>query len=262
MKPFIFPYKMTSNSARFLARELNCRRIYPDGRSKYIPKASHLIINWGSSTLPYWDTAYGEVLNHCDDVLVASNKLKTFHALDVDGFKENIPEYTIYKAIAKRWVENGIKVYCRTSLTSSKGRGIIIASSVEELVDAPLYVKQAKITDEFRVHVFDGVVIDYTKKARRDNERPSKDIRNHDNGWVFVRNQTREGVISIIPLPINIHEAAIEAVKLLGLDFGAVDIGWNNNTQQVTIFEINTAPGLHLGGTTLKAYANAIREVL
>jgi glutathione synthase/RimK-type ligase-like ATP-grasp enzyme len=47
------------------------------------------------------------------------------------------------------------------------------------------------------------------------------------------------------------------AVQALGLDFGAADVGFNNN--KASVYEVNTACGLM--GKTLEAYAEAIRHV-
>ena len=44
--------------------------------------------------------------------------------------------------------------------------------------------------------------------------------------------------------------------NLLGLDFGAVDIGHRLIDNKLFVFEINTAPGIT--GTTLDNYAKAI----
>ena len=46
------------------------------------------------------------------------------------------------------------------------------------------------------------------------------------------------------------------SVNLLGLDFGAVDIGHRLQDNKFFVFEINTAPGIE--GSTLDKYAKAI----
>jgi glutathione synthase/RimK-type ligase-like ATP-grasp enzyme len=50
------------------------------------------------------------------------------------------------------------------------------------------------------------------------------------------------------------------AVAALGLDFGAVDIGWNRSTRRATVYEVNTAP--YVEGTTAKMYAEAIVDFI
>ena len=46
------------------------------------------------------------------------------------------------------------------------------------------------------------------------------------------------------------------AIKVLGLDFGAVDIIYNKQEDKWYVLEVNTAPGIY--GTTLDKYVNAI----
>jgi hypothetical protein len=46
----------------------------------------------------------------------------------------------------------------------------------------------------------------------------------------------------------------------LHLDFGAVDVGWNEHHGEATIYEVNTAPGLE--GTTLEKYYEGMAQIL
>jgi len=55
-------------------------------------------------------------------------------------------------------------------------------------------------------------------------------------------------------------EQASLAIAALGLDFGAVDIIWNNHYQLATVLEVNTAPGLE--GQTITDYANYFRGLI
>ena len=73
-------------------------------------------------------------------------------------------------------------------------------------------------------------------------------VRNLANGWVFCRDNVVE--------PDGLRDAAVSACAALGLDFGAVDIIWNERENKCYVLEVNTAPGLQ--GTTLENYANAI----
>ena len=52
---------------------------------------------------------------------------------------------------------------------------------------------------------------------------------------------------------------AVNAVKALGLDFGAVDIIYNEKENQYYVLEVNTAPGLE--GTTLIKYAERFSKL-
>jgi hypothetical protein len=119
------------------------------------------------------------------------------------------------------------------------------------VVDAPLYTKYVKKADEYRIHVFDGQVIDIQQKRKRQevpNEEVDYQIRNLAGGWVFCRDD--------VVCPSVCSELAISAVATLGLTFGAVDIGYNRNEQRGYVYEVNTAPGLE--GSTLDNYFEAL----
>lgn len=246
LKPIIYPYKMSSKSSRVLAQSLGALRVYPN--RAYRTRPNHLVINWGNSTPPSWN--YIDMLNLPSSVATACNKLSSFQA-----FKEGevaSPPFTTNKEEAIQWVTEGHKIFCRTSLTSHSGRGIIIASTTEEIVDAPLYVQGVKKDKEYRVHVLQGRVIDAQQKKKRIGfEGGINGIRNHGNGWVYARND--------VELPEAVATESIAAVDCLGLDFGAVDV-CTSLDGQVYVFEVNTAPGLT--GTTITKYKEAFQSCL
>jgi len=114
-------------------------------------------------------------------------------------------------------------------------------------------VKYKKKRKEFRLHVFQGKIIDVAEKRKVQGWSETHNefcgaIRNHANGWIFAR----EGMI----LPQGIETLALDAIAALGLDFGACDIIWNEHENKCYILEVNTAPGLE--GTTLISYVKAI----
>jgi D-alanine-D-alanine ligase-like ATP-grasp enzyme len=55
--------------------------------------------------------------------------------------------------------------------------------------------------------------------------------------------------------PAGLRELGVAAVAAVGLDFGAVDIIWNQTQDRCYVLEINTAPGLC--NTTCQKYAEA-----
>lgn len=249
----IYPYKMGSRSAKSLARELGAIRVYPD--KNYRPRPTDLIINWGNSKLPDWFNMCSGVVNDPDNVSAASNKLRSFIALRQGGVQ--VPEFTTDQSEAQRWLDadDGTKVVERHKLTGHSGNGAVIKEFGDDISPAPLYVKYVKKAKEFRVHIFNGHVIDVQeKRKRRELERDEVNfqIRNHQNGWVFCREDIEE--------PDNLREVSIRAVRSLGLDFGAVDVIYNQHHNQLYVLEINTACGLE--GTTLESYTNAIRGVI
>ena len=244
----LFPYKMGSLSGKALANALGIKRIHPT----YEAKRRDIIINWGNSrptdSVPYAQND----LNKHEAIALACNKLKTFTKLSSNGF-EDLPNWCTGILNAVNWINDGDKVYCRTSLTGHSGSGIVVANSIDELVDAPLYTRNTKHKYEFRVHVFKGSVIDVQQKKRRIGyDGADTGIRNHSNGYIYAR--------STVEYPEELLTASIQAVELLGLDFGAVDIGYRERDGKVFVFEVNTAPGLT--GTTLEKYITAFKEWL
>ena len=238
----LFPYKIGSLSAKRLARTLGILRV----SAGYNAKRSDTIINWGSSTPPHFRWMEQD-LNKPHAIALASNKLNTFRKFRHERFEHSL-DWTWSKTIAEDWIEEGHIVYCRSTVTGHSGHGIVIANTKSELIDAPLYTIKTKHKDEYRVHVFKGKVLDVQKKKKRKGNTISSGIRNASNGWVYCRDD--------ISIPDSLQSIAIEAVRLLGLDFGAVDIGHRVIDNKYFVFEVNTAPGLE--GLTLDRYAKAI----
>lgn len=252
----MLPYNQGSESARDLAKLLGCLRVKPDGN--YAPQIGHHLLNWGYSGTPEWmqrAQARGvRVLNAPARVNVAGNKLSTFNVLQANGI--TIPEFTTDMNQARRWVDQGNTVLERHELRGNSGAGIRIVNLDDDrmpshITQAPLYTKFINKTNEFRVHVFRGQVIDYVEKKRLPQDRRpvnfNKYVSSTHQGWVFQRTNVLELA--------NVKQVAIDATRALGLDFAAVDVVYSDGIAYV--LECNTAPGL--GGVTLMKYANAVR---
>lgn len=219
-----------------------------------MPDDRRLVINWGCSKSPDW-AATGNpciVWNKTPNVRNASNKLLAFNLLR-DGGMAEIPDYTTDYQTAVNWVNEGKVVLNRTQLNGHSGAGIVVAARQEDVVvGCPLYVLYRKKKSEFRVHVAFGQVIDVQQKLKRRDYDGDVDyaVRNHHTGWIYARgdvaaSETRDSL-------------AVRAVALLGLDFGAVDIIYNEHTNQYIVLEVNTAPGLE--GLTVEKYVAAFTE--
>lgn len=245
MKIRLDPYKPRSKSGRAMAQRLGVlrttqRQIAKHGTFDYI-------INWGSTERRFPNARY---INDPDAVAHACDKKASLSIFTQAGVP--CPDWTTDKGVAQTWLESGHTVVSRLLLRANSGRGIVLVDSGggEEIPDAPLYTKYVKKADEYRVHVFRGTVIDVAQKKKRQevaNERVNYQVRAARNGWVFCR----DGVIA----PDCVRDAAVMAVSALGLDFGAVDVGYNQKRGEATVFEANTAPGVE--GTTLTRYFNA-----
>lgn len=251
MKYKILPYKMTSKSAKLLASTLGALRIQDYTRSRYRYRPSHKVINWGlSQSHPRVSSEI--LLNTYEAVEQAACKLKTLERLH--GNQVPTLEWTEQKSTAEEWLTptetSPSKVYCRTLLSSHSGRGIVVAETPEELVEAPLYTKGLTDWEECRIHIDkDGTVIDWQRKLRRNGATSSTNIRNHSNDYVFCRNVSRP--------PEEAFEVSKDAICALGLDFGAVDLAICAERGPL-VLEVNTAPGLE--GSTLENYASYFRN--
>jgi len=231
----IYPYKMTSESARDLAKRVKAKRVWPD--RAYQPKANDLIINWGNSNMPNWGKGV-RMINNPHQVAKAINKLITFVILESCGV--SVPRFTTSRLEAKTKFN---KIVIRHLLNSREGRGVEILNSNQVIPKAPLYVEFIK-GKEYRVHVFDGKVIDYAKKIG------TKEISvlSHRQGTKFIQRDLERIT--------GVEKTALKAIKALGLDFGAIDI-IRADEGGVFILEVNTAPGL--SETGLKLYTEAIK---
>lgn len=241
---FFYPYAKGSKSVKALKELLQAKEIKLEG-SRFKPSPKKLVINWGNSSCPY------ACLNPSDSIKKASNKLQAFKILQGSV---GIPQWTESRQKASKWLVEGVcnEVVCRTILNGHSGNGIIIANSPEDLVDAPLYVQYIPKKEEYRVHVFQGEAFFTQRKARRlEEENPDWKIRNHKNGFIYAN----EGV----EVPHIAEEMAVKSVEALGLDFGAVDLIWNEKNNAWYVLEVNTAPGLT--GTTLKKYVEKFSEL-
>ena len=254
MRVRIQQYKAGSQSARELSERLGVKRLRMEG-SRFRPRPGDSIINWGSTErrfpLPYY-------LNDPNCVSEACHKLQFFNLLSRWNLNRHdhyidIPEFTDDMQVAMGWVGEGHTVIARTMLRASGGRGIHVLNRDTPMVRAPLYTKYMKKLDEYRVHVVDGDVIHVQqKRRRRDQEDVDNQVRNHDNGWVFTINDVNP--------PDKVLDQARLAMVASNLDFGAVDVIWNQFHETAKVLEINTAPGLE--GTTLDKYTEAFTKLL
>ncbi len=246
---YLYSYNKASKASEHLAHYLSIQRIRHTN-SRFLGDDTKTIINWGSSTLSN-EIMKCRILNSPIDVFNVSNKLSFFEKL---LNKKLTPLFTTSIEIANGWIDRGKVVVCRTLLNASNGRGIILASNREELIPAPLYVRYIPKQDEYRVHLFNGEIIDIQKKARKlDVPAPNWRIRNHNNGFVFIR----EGINP----PKQVLDTAIEVFnEFAPLTFGAVDIIWVENKSRALALEINTAPGLE--GQTVMSYGEVFKEYL
>jgi len=236
----IHPYKQGSRSAKALADALGGKVLKREG-SVYIRRAGDAVINWG-------DSSAGNLacFNLAGNVARAANKLQAFLRFKEAGV--SVPAFSSDKQ-GVGW--EGLTVV-RHKLSGHSGEGIELRDA-GDLPSAPLYVQYVPKKAEYRVHVVGKRVVLIQRKARNPScDNPNWKVRNHDNGFIFVRNDVKA--------PSSVEEQALKAIAALGLDFGAVDIIWNEKQSRPYVLEVNTAPGLE--GSTIDDYANGFRDLI
>lgn len=248
MASFIYPYRKGSKSVKAL-RENGFKSIKLEN-SRFKGRPNKTVINYGSSSLPE-EVLKCRVINSPEAVSKAANKLTAFKAMAEHGVR--VPFFTEH--LREALAEGGTFV-ARTRLTGHSGQGIFIFDTDDEEVPvAPLYVQYIKKKQEYRIHVFMGEVIDIQRKARKldvPDEEVNWQVRNLEGGFIYAR----EGV----ELGEEPRLQALAAVESLGLDFGAVDVIWNEREDEYYVLEVNTAPGLT--GTTIEKYVEAFRGIV
>lgn len=248
MRIFIRPYKQSSKSALRLARGIGAK-VFRLQNSKYKPRDTDVIINWGNKSPAPAEWSYKTVLNH--PLTMTRDKLHFYktHFDLVPPFSESY-----------QWAEEFLtkkgnpKIVCRSILSGMKGAGITIVSDVKDLIESKVYMKYIKKKEEYRVHFFLGnVEFIQQKKKRKEFENPNYQIRNHDNGFVYCHKD--------VTVPEEVWRIIEEFLYVTDLDFGAIDIVYNKKNNKAYILEVNTAPGLS-GNKTLQVYVENIKKVI
>lgn len=210
-----------------------------------------VLLNYGSTVeLPRFA---GKYLNHPQSVRNSSDKISTFKLLTEAGIP-TVP-WTTDKDEALNWIKvDKAMVVARTLTRASEGRGAVFSSSPDDLPNAPLYTKYVKKAAEYRVNVAFGKVINIRQKRRRkDFDGEVNNLcRTHDNGWVYCS----EGVDKDNE---QLRHLALNSIHYLGLDFGAVDIIYNQHYNQYYVLEVNSAPGME--GETLNNFIEALKSL-
>lgn len=243
----LYPYNEGSASAKALATALGIKRIKHEG--KVLDIKNQIVINWGCSYMKR-PIVPKQILNVPANVGLATNKLKSFNALNGNV---TIPDFTESREEAAKWLAEGVTVVERHTLTGHSGEGVNIVNGNRELQQAPLYVKYIPKKDEYRVHVFRDKVFFVQQKKRKQeipDDKINWQVRNHQNGFIYANQD--------VALPQKALDQAIASIKALGLDFGAVDIIYNQKSDTYYVLEVNTACGLT--GTTLDKYVEVFKE--
>lgn len=127
------------------------------------------------------------------------------------------------------------QVYCKSPYTQKPYENIRY-NNINEQPYNSICTKQIDITTEYRVHYINlpNTNKEYTLFVQKIKTTDTNYFRFRD-GCKFIVRET---------IPPIVEQFGIEQIKQHGLDFGQVDIGYDENTGQQYAFEVNTSPGL------------------
>ena len=253
----IFAYNNASKSSKSLAKSLKISRIHHKN-SKLIPRITRTIINWGTDSVNFPIKLLAcNIVNIPTAIDTCSNKLLFFQHLKNQGGILH-PSWTTSFKEASQWQQDST-IVGRKTLRGHSGRGIIFLkddnSNIEEWGSCPLWTKYIPKKDEFRVHFGFKKIIDVQQKRRKvdiPDDQVNWRVRSFHNGFVYTREnlQYQDEILAI----------SQKVIDSINLDFGAIDIIWNEKKQKAYVLEVNTAPGLE--GHTIEIYKQMFEENL
>ncbi len=255
-----------------------------------------IVIGWGCKTDKPTNMGTSVVLNHPDKIRLNRNKFETLKVLEKAGVAV-APFVSADAAIAEHG-KGGSAI--NLPLVGRKkfhqgGKGFwtcLTETQLKKAINqgAEYFQNFLDIKTEYRLHVFQGKVINMQKKVERANmseafidqhgeritnvaakngkkldkdtmdyvlgnlgkrqERPDEIIKSNTRGWKFSQ---------ITKAKQELKDVAIKAVKAIGLDFGAVDC-CETADGEFCVIEVNTGPGLK--GTPFDAYIVAFNSAI
>lgn len=204
-----------------------------------------ITIRWGGAEWEEYETE--NCLNKANAIRAASHKVGTLRRLDEAGI--GVPRFTTSPSVAREW---GTTCFGR-SAQGFGGRGITIYREGDRIAPGhDFYSEYVPNQREYRLHVVRGEVVSVQRKyCEREWLKGDGFIKNHNHGYVF---KTPEKTLNK-----SRSEAAIAAVEILGLDFGAVDLVIDNEGKEY-VLEVNTAPAL--SPLRVDQYLQSLRPLL
>lgn len=244
-KPFFLYHRKSRPTGQVLAEALGVEHGERVPYGFGVPLTD--LIRWGSQA-PYLPPSAAlsstRIVNKADALAKASDKYLSLQLLRdagvrVPNFSED-PEELQYPFLGRR------RQHARgTDVVLVLQKGDILRRSRD------YYVQYIPTTREFRLHVVGGKVIRTQGKFLDRPELAVPWIRNYATGYRFraPRRQLNGSRV----------EAAVNAVRALGLDFGAVDLLIGNDGLEY-VLEVNTAPSC--SPLTARQYVTEFQRLL
>jgi glutathione synthase/RimK-type ligase-like ATP-grasp enzyme len=188
-----------------------------------------VLLRWGSQRGE--DHNFRHVINPIPALRNASDKLRAFQLMEAHDVP--VPRFTTSKAeVEDHW---DASVVLGRTRHGARGNGIVAYDDPRwTLGQHELYTEYIDNDREYRLHVVgDEIVRVQRKYLDFPEQRTSEYVKNYANGYRFRAPQRR--------LNHDREEAAIKAVKALGLHFGCVDMVIDREGV-CYVLEVNTAP--------------------
>lgn len=218
---YLLCHKKSRPTGRKIADALGMK-----SRFQSVSRTQPLAIRWGSAQF----SGTASAIQSAEAIARAGNKLVSLQCFKRDGVP--CPEFAMQCALptTEVWFGRNTHGMCGTDIRVIEP-GVMPAAGRSDF-----YTKFIPNTREYRIHVFKEEILGVMGKYL-DFPAEAGDgyIKNVAHGYRF-RTPAKA-------LHTNRGEAAIAAVKSLGLDFGAVDliVGTDGNPY---VLEVNTAPAL------------------
>jgi len=287
----------TDETGQRLAEKLKLKH----GKNKPTLKNTDICICWGCKTKESVNMGKVITLNHPDKIRLNRNKFETLKRLK--DHKVNVAPFVsardVSKALKDKKSDLTLPLVGRRNYHQG-GKGFwlcVTERQIKVAIDqgAQYFQNYMDIVDEYRLHIFDGKLINAQKKVVRDNmanafkEQHSVRIQNiakknnveldqntmdyilgdlgkrQEHPDMIIKSNTRGYKFSQLDIgkltksKPALVDIAIKAIEVVGLNFGAVDC-CDLADKSVAIIEINTGPGLQ--GTPFKAYAQSFKDIL
>lgn len=257
---YIYSYCNKSKSANLLRDGFNKLGVpsvlINHVNSRFRGNPDKTVINWGASKLPY-EVMCARILNHPKRVARAVDKVRFFeHSELTDTY--NTPEYTTDKGVAEEWIDAGKTVVGRHLIKGHASKGIVLYTPNDQLDEAPLYTLYRKKKREFRVHVMNNLdeALVQEKKRKFNVNINGKDFMVCDPEKFAFCNT--DGKLNPA-FRVRLVQVARSVINHMGLDFGGVDIGYNQFHNDFTVYEVNTAPGID--GSDIRWYCDNLLKI-
>ncbi len=255
-----------------------------------------IVVGWGCKTDGPTIMGTAVVLNHPDKIRLNRNKLETLKVIEKAGIAVApfVAADVVLAAVANTGTVINLPLVGRKKFHQG-GTGFwtcLTATQVKKAVNqgAEYFQNFLDIKTEYRLHVFQGKVINMQKKVERTNmteafveqhgerianvaekngkkldkdtakyvlenlgkrqERPDDIIKSNTRGWRFSQ---------ITKAKQELKDVAVKAVEVIGLDFGAVDC-CETSEGGFYVIEVNTGPGLK--GTPFDAYVASFKSAI